>query len=270
MNRVKFLCGYIILSILLGIHGVGIAQEKSSKMSEEARAGQRMQNKLYPQMQLPFSYNYNQKIGNDNASQQSQFALQPIIPVSLGSNLQLLLNPMLTFNRNIHYPQAVNQFQPVQLATFFAPKFAGDWYAGIGPYYQAPASSAVNGSRQTGVGFSAGAFYTPDNWVVGVAMYNSWGVGSDLSGGSASILNAQPTVSYTTNDGWTFNLSSQINYDYRARNTTNQLTLSAGQTVKILGMHWQYQIGPTYMVSAIPSSSKGWGAYLNVSTSIAD
>ena len=101
-------------------------------------------------------------------------------------------------------------------------------------------------------------------------MYNSWGIGSDLSGGSASILNAQPTVSYTTNDGWTFNLSSQINFDYKARNTTNQLTLSGGKTVKFMGLHWQYQIGPTYMVSAIPSSPKGWGAYLNLSTSIAD
>jgi hypothetical protein len=43
------------------------------------------------------------------------------------------------------------------------------------------------------------------------AMYNSWGIGNDLSGGSASILNAQPTIVYTINDGWTYNLSSQIN-----------------------------------------------------------
>ena len=256
--------------LLLIIPGSLVAQVAGGVMSEEARAGQRMQNKLYPQMQLPFSYNYNQKIGNGNASQQSEFALQPIIPVSLGANLQLLLNPMLTFNRNINYPQAINQFQPVQLATFFAPKFAGDWYVGIGPYYQAPASNALNGSRQTGVGFAAGAFYTPDNWVVGVAMYNSWGIGSDMSGGSANIMNAQPSVSYTTNSGWTFNLSSQINFDYKARNTTNQLTLSGGKTVKFMGLHWQYQVGPTYMVSSTPSSAKGWGAYLNLSTSIAD
>lgn len=95
---------------------------------------------------------------------------------------------MLIFNRNINYPQAINQFQPVQLATFFALKFAGDWYAGIGPYYQAPALNSLIGSRQTGIGFSAGTFYTPDNWVVGVAMYNSWGVGGDLNL-TASIAN---------------------------------------------------------------------------------
>lgn len=239
-------------------------------MSEAAKAGQNMQNKLYPQIQLPFSYNYNQYIGSDRSIQQGQFAFQPIIPITLGSNLQLLLNPMLTFNRNTNNSQTINQFQPIQLATFFAPRFAGDWYFGIGPYYQAPASNSLNGSRQTGVGVSAGAFYTPDNWVVGIGMYNSWGVGSDLSGGSANILNVQPTVSYTTDDGWTINMSSQINFDYSARNTTNQLSLTGGKTIKILGHHWQFQVGPTYMVSAIPSSPKGVGAYFGLTTSIPD
>lgn len=254
--------------LLVCISGTLNAQEKSSKMSEAAREGQKMQNKLYPQTQLPFSYNYNQKIGSNNGAQQSEFAFQPIVPIKLGTDLQLLLNPMLTFNRNINYPQAINQLQPVQLATFFAPRFAGDWYIGIGPYYQAPASNNLNGSRQTGVGVSAGAFYTPDNWVLGVAMYNSWGIGSDMSGGSANILNVQPTVSYTTNDGWSYNLSSQVTFDYSARNTTNQLTLSGGKTIKVMGHHWQFQVGPTYMVSAIPSSAKGWGAFFGLTTSL--
>lgn len=264
MNQLRNL--FILL--ILSMHNTLLAQEKNSKMSEAAREGQKMQNRLYPQVQLPFSYNYNQKIGSNNGSQQSEFAFQPIVPIKLGADLQLLLNPMLTFNRNINYPQAINQLQPVQLATFFAPRFSGDWYVGIGPYYQAPASNAVNGSRQTGVGFSAGAFYTPDNWVLGVAMYNSWGIGSDLSGGSASILNAQPTISYTTNDGWTYSFSSQINFDVTARNTTNQLTLSGGKTVKIMGRHWQFQVGPTYMISQIPSSAKGWGGFFGLTTSI--
>lgn len=258
----------LFLIVLLGIHAGLLAQEKSSKMNEAAREGQKMQNKLYPQTQLPFSYNYNQKIGSNNGAQQSEFAFQPIVPVKLGTDLQLLLNPMLTFNRNINYPQAINQLQPLQLATFFAPRFAGDWYVGIGPYYQAPASSNLNGSRQTGVGVSAGAFYTPDNWVVGVAMYNSWGIGSDMSGGSANILNVQPTVAYTTNNGWTYNFSSQVTHDYTARNTTNQLTLSGGKTIKVMGHHWQYQFGPTYMISAIPGSAKGWGAFFGLTTSI--
>jgi hypothetical protein len=258
----------IFFLLLMSVPGALFAQDKNSRMSDAAREGQKMQNKLYPQIQLPFSYNYNQKIGSNNGSQQNEFAFQPIVPIKLGTDFQLLLNPMLTFNRNNNFPQAINQLQPLQLATFFAPRVAGDWYFGIGPYYQAPASSALNGSRQTGLGVSAGAFYTPENWVMGVAMYNSWGIGGDLSGGSANILNAQPTISYTTNDGWTYSFSSQINFDYVARNTTNQLTFSGGKTVKVMGRHWQFQIGPTYMISEIPSSAKGWGVFFGLTTSI--
>jgi hypothetical protein len=258
----------VTLAFICLMHGTAGAQASGNTMSEAATAGKNMQNKLYPQTQLSFSYNYNQKIGTNNASQQNEFEFQPIIPILIGDSLQLLLNPVLTFNQNLNYPQASKQWQPVQLATFFAPQYSGDFYAGIGPYFQAPAANAVDGSKQTGVGLSAGAFYTPGNWVVGITAYNSWGVGRDLSGGSANILDIQPQISYTTNNGWSYNLSGQYMYGYTAGSTSNQLTLSAGKTVKIGGMHWQFQVGPTYMVTTSPSSAKGWGAYLNLTTSL--
>jgi hypothetical protein len=99
-------------------------------------------------------------------------------------------------------------------------------------------------------------------------MYNDWGIGSDLSGGSANILNIQPLISYTTNDGWNYNLAGQYQYRYTAASSSNQLTLSGGKTISIAGIQWQFQIGPTYMVTTNPSSAKGWGAYFSLTTSL--
>lgn len=251
---------YLFIFFLV-MHGMVLAQSSTSTMSEAAKAGQNMQNRLYPQIQLPLTYNYNQNMGVNNGSQQTEIGFNPIIPVSINSDVQLILNPMLTYNHNANNQQVTNQNQPIQLATFFAPTYAKDWYYGVGPYIQAPATNANNGSRQTGVGVSAGAFYTPDNWVIGAAMFNSWGIGNDLSGGTANILNIQPTISYTTDNAWTYNLSSQIVYSYTARNATNQLTLSGGKTAKIFGYHVLYQIGPTYMITTTPTSAKGIGAF---------
>jgi len=255
-----------LLTALLGLHWVAFADTSlsKSKMSAPAKAGQNMQNPLYPQIQLPFSYNYNQRLGSNNGSQQTELALSPIIPVSLGSDLQLIVNPVFTYNRNTNNPPITNQYQPVQLATFIAPKRAGNLYAGIGPYIQLPASNANNGSRQTGLGVSAAVFYSPENWTLGVTMYNSWGVGGDLSGGSANVLDIQPAVSYTTDNAWTYSLSSQYQYTYSAGGTTNQLTLSVGKTIALLGYHLQFQVGPTYMVTTNASSAKGLGAFLGV------
>jgi len=49
--------------LLLVLPQVAAAQSSESTMSEEAKAGQKMQNPLYPQIQLPLTYNYNQKLG---------------------------------------------------------------------------------------------------------------------------------------------------------------------------------------------------------------
>lgn len=233
-------------------------------MSEEAQSAQKMQNRLYPQIQLPITYNYNQKLGANNQSQQNQYGFNPIIPVALGEDLQLIVNPMFTFNHNSNDQQVTNQAQPMQLATFIAPVYAKLFYVGIGPYLQLPATNINNGSKQTGLGVSAGAFFTPEHWVIGAAMYNSWGVGNNMSGGSANVLNVQPSISYTTDAAWTYNLGSQITYNYDAKAATNQLTLSGGKTVNLFGYHTQVQAGLTYMVTTTPTSAQGFGGFLGL------
>ena len=259
-----FVCKVLsCLGLLLLSPGV-VAQSSQSTMSEEAKAGQKMQNPLYPQIQLPLTYNYNQKVGANNGSQQTQIGLNPIIPVALNEDIQLIINPMLTYNHNANNQQVTNQNQPLQLATFFAPTYAKSWYYGIGPYLQAPATNANNGSKQTGAGVSAGLFFTPDNWVIGAAMYNSWGIGNNYSGGSANVFNAQPTISYTTDNAWTYNLGSQITYYYNTNAASNQLTLSGGKTFKVGEYHFQWQVGPTYMVTTFPGSAKGFGGYFGL------
>ena len=253
---------YCLAFVFIGLHSVVTAQTTDSAMSEAAKAGQNMQNTLYPQVVLPLSYNYNQKMGANSLSQQAEFSFTPIIPVSLGGDLQLIVNPMFTFNRNSNDQQVTNQAQPMQLATFLAPVFEKYFYAGIGPYIQLPATNANNGSKQTGLGVSAGAFFTPEHWVIGAAMFNSWGVGGDMSGGSGNMLNAQPKISYTTDTAWTYSFSSQITYNNMAKAVTNQLTLSGGKTINFFGYHASIQAGPTYMVTTTPTSAKGVGGFL--------
>ena len=247
--------------LLISAPWIAFAQTSSSTMSEEAKAGQKMQNPLYPQVQLPLTYNYNQKLGSNNGTQQSEIGFGPIIPIGINSDVQIILNPFLTYNHNTNSQQVTNQNQPIQLATFIAPAYFDEWYYGIGPYVQAPATNANNGSLQTGAGISAGAYYAPPNWVVGITAYNSWGIGNNLSGGTANVIYAQPAITYITDNAWAYSLSSQVTYNYDARAATNQLTLSGGNTIKMWGYHMQWQVGPTYMVTTAPTSAKGIGAF---------
>ena len=178
--------------------------------------------------------------------------------------MQLIVNPMLTLNRNTIDQQVTNQAQPLQIATYLGPRYAKYFYAGVGPYFQLPATNTNYGSKQAGLGISAGTFFTPEHWVMGAVVYNSWGVGSNMSGGSANVLNVQPSISYTTDRAWTYNLGSQIIYNYDAKTATNQLTFSGGKTVNLFGYHTQIQAGPTYMVTTTPTSAKGFGGFLGL------
>lgn len=255
------------LAIFMGfiwLPGFAIAQSSNSTMSQEAKSAQKMQNVLYPQIQLPITYNFNQKLGANSQSQQDQYGFNPIIPVTLGSDLQLIVNPMLTLNRNTIDQQVTNQSQPLQIATYLGRKYAKQFYAGIGPYIQLPSINVNDGSKQTGLGISAGAFFAPENWVFGTVIYNSWGVGSNMAGGSANALTVQPAISYITDKAWTYSLGSQIIYNYDTSAATNQLTLSGGKTVNLFGYHTQIQAGPTYMVTTTPTSAKGFGGFFGL------
>lgn len=254
----------IALGLVLAC-GFTLAQSSdTTTMSSAAVAGQNMQNQLFPQITVPMSYNFNNKLGANNSTKQAEFGVGFIFPFNVGDDVQFLLNPFFTYNSNLTDSQVTNQTQPIQVASFFMKSFSKEWYFGLGPYVQGPANNANNGSLQTGVGVSGGGFYTPEHWSIGVIAYNSWGIGNNMTGGSANVLSAGPKISYTTDTAWTYSVSSSIQYNYDSKAATNQITLSGGQTVKFFDNHMQWQIGPTYMATATPTSAKGWGGYLGL------
>jgi hypothetical protein len=230
-------------------------------MTEIAKIAQVIPNKLNKNYQLPLLYYHNQKLGATSNMIQGQFQFNPIIPFAIDPQTSIIFRPMLTANFNNVDSSVSNQPLPLQLETFFAWD-PGLWVYGIGPYFQAPSGNVItNGSKQTGLGVSAAAYFKPTHWVIGFIGYNSWGIGDNTSSGTANIFQVTPSVSYTTNNAWTYTFQSKVNYHYDA-GATNQLTLSGGKTIKLFGEPVQLQVGPTYMATHTPTSAKGWGGYL--------
>lgn len=232
-------------------------------MGDTTQSAQEMQSKLPLYITMPFTYNYNRNLGNSNNTNQGEFELQPFIPLRFDDGSYLILNPMLTGNAYTQKERVTNQTQLLQLATYYG-LYSGSWRYGIGPYYQSPSSNSNGGSKQSGLGISYGASYKINHWNIGGTGYNSWGVGDNLSAGTANIFSASPSVSYTSDDALTYNLGSAVNYNWNARRATNQLTLSGGKTIEFWGYPIQIQIGPTYMITSTPLSAKGWGAFFGL------
>lgn len=246
--------------IVFACSSVAGASAEDDGMTDIAKIAQVIPNKLNKNYQLPLLYYHSQKLGAANNMTQGQFQFNPIIPFAINSQTSIIFRPMLTANFNTQDASVSNQPLPIQLETFFAWD-PGLWVYGIGPYFQAPAGNLITtGTKQTGLGVSAAAYFKPTHWVIGFIGYNSWGVGGDTSSGTANIFQVTPSIAYTTDNAWTYSFQSKVNYHYDA-GATNQLTLSGGKTIKLFGEPVQFQIGPTYMATHTPTSAKSWGGY---------
>lgn len=239
--------------------------ESSDTMTHAAKVAQQIQVVLNPTVQIPLSVNYNRNVGPNSNISQNQIQLNPVIPIQIDQHDSIILNPMFTTNINNQNHNVSNQEAPFQLATYYA-RNTGNWVYGAGPFVQLPASNASGGSKQAGYGASYGLIYQPTHWVVGATLYNTWGAGNNLAGGTATQFSITSLISYTTDNAWSYNLSSQVvsNFNAGATASTNQLTLSAAKTVKLAGRHWQFQAGPTYMATTALGSAQGWGGYASV------
>ena len=261
--------GCIGCAVLL--HGSAALADDEDAMTHAAKVAHSIQVRLKPMVQLPISYNYNQNRQPSESYTQAQFQLSPILPVALGAQSAFILNPMFTDNVNVQNQNTTNQAMPLQLATYFATETTNFVY-GAGPFIQMPTANASSGSQQTGLGVSYGLIYQPKHWVVGATAFNAWGTGHTLSAGTANVYFVNPVVSYTTDNAWTYSLISWINGNPTSgkSNNTNQLIFSGGKTFKVGGVHWQWQIGPTYMVTNTPVSPQGWGGYFSLTAAFAE
>ncbi len=247
------------------LHPSFVFADDGNTMTPTAQVAQKIMAKLHPMVQLPLSYNYNQNRQPNQNYTQAQFQFDPVIPILTGERTGFILNPMFTDNINAQNQQTRNQATPVQLATYFA-RTDMDLLYGLGPFIQMPTANTYGGSQQTGLGASYGLMYQPRHWVIGAIGYNAWGVGNNRTSGTANVYYVNPTISYTTDNAWTYNLQGWINGNPTngKSNNSNQLMLSTGNTFKVGQSSVQWQIGPSYMVTKTPTSPQGWGGYFSL------
>lgn len=233
--------------------------------TELAKASQEIHNKLYPTITVPLFIYGNQNLGTNNLTKQGELQLEPRLPISVSEDVKFIINPQFTYDANKTDQKVDNITTPVQIASYFTKNY-NDFVFGIGPYIQTPASNSNNGTKQTGVGGSWGVFYKPEHWVLGGTGYIEWGVGDNMSGGSANNLNFSPAFTYIDDSAYSYTLNSKINSGFYngKSHSTNQLVFSVAKTSKVYGIPVQFQIGPTYWVTTTPESPKGLGVFLGI------
>ena len=225
----------------------------------------KLSNPIASLISVPFQYNYDHNIGPVESGTQSYLKIQPVIPISLNDDWNLIsrtITPIM--DQHEIFPRAGDQFglnDTVQ-SFFFSPKKpAGGWLIwGAGPVIYVPTGTdELLSAEKWGLGPTAVALTQAGPWTIGILTNHVWSVAGDESRADINSTFLQPFVSYTTKDAWTFSVNTESTYDWTANEWSVPINAQVTKLFK-LG-HQPISMGPgiRYWADSPDSGAHDWG-----------
>jgi hypothetical protein len=198
---------------------------------------------------------------------------QPVMPVSLTKDLNLITRPVITLYNSVPHPTATGgserttTFGDMILATVLSPAHTEPWIFGVGPTWIFPtAGSDFTGQGKWQVGPAVGGGYITNKFMIAALVQQWWSFGGDSDRENTSQINILPLIYRFFGDGWSVGYSGNILADWKApsgEKWTVPLGLSIGKVIKFGMLPVQVQIGGQYFVER-PEFGPKWNVQLQV------
>jgi len=228
-----------------------------------ADLAKKLQNPVADLISVPFQSNFEFGGGPNDDGFVYLLNIQPVIPISLSSNWNLISRTILPI---IHQSDMIGTSSQTGLgdilqSAFFSPKKpgAGGWIWGAGPAFSIPtATDDLLGSGKFGLGPTAVFLKQQHGWTYGVLANQIWSVAGEGGRADVSAAFIQPFVSFTTKKHTTFSLNTESTYDWENEQWTVPINAAAAQLLKLGKMPIQLQLGGKYWAEG-PTGAPGWG-----------
>jgi hypothetical protein len=202
-----------IAILLIAISPVASISQEASK----ADLAKQAQNPIANMISLPLQNNTNFGIGPDGDEVQNVLNIQPVIPISINDNLNLITRTIVPI---ISQPDfytggdgTVTGIGDITFSAFFSPKHSSKLTWGVGPVFLFPTAmdgplggtteggGKALGSDKWGAGLTVVGLTMPGNWVIGSLFSNIWSFAG--SGDSdVNLFTWQYFINYNLPDGW--------------------------------------------------------------------
>jgi hypothetical protein len=241
-----------------------------AQQDQAAELAKKLSNPLAALISVPIQYNHDEYSGTNDGAAVSRLTVQPVIPISLNEDWNLISRTIVPLIDQQDFPvAALNEsgLGDITASLFFSPKAptAGGWIWGVGPVFLLPtATQDVLGAEKWGLGPTAVALKQTGPWTVGMLANHIWGAGGDDSRNNVSATFVQPFLTYTTKTHTTFGANTESTYDWKNEQWTVPLNASVSQLFKIGTQVLQAQVGARYWADAPDNGPEGWGLRLQL------
>ena len=232
--------------------------------SGDAELAQELSNPLADLMTIPIQMNYDRDIGPLDDGWKLQTNIQPVIPVGLNKNWNLISRTIMpVIYQDDIFPGEGSQFGlgDINLSLFFSPKkpTSGGLIWGIGPVLLFPtATDSLLGAKKWGAGPAAVALTMRGPWTVGMLANHIWSYTGDSDRQDISSTFLQPFLAYTWPSAWTVSVQSESTYNWKTEKWSVPVNVAVSKLVRLGKLPVSLQAGVGYWAESPDAGPEGF------------
>jgi hypothetical protein len=216
---------------------------------------------------------------------QSNLQFQPVLPLALTKDWNLISRPVFQLYNSTPYPHAYRPKGSLRskveyprttglgdtiLAEMFSPgrSLVGNWLLGIGPSFILPtATSKYTGQEKWQAGPAAVAGYLSDKWILGAFVQNWSSFAGARHRDSTNQMNLQPIAAYFLEGGWSVGYSGNILANWEVEKD-NRWTIPVGLAVNKVVKFGRLPVKLGLAVQYMPIRSDDFGQMWNLQLTV--
>jgi hypothetical protein len=210
----------------------------------------------------------------NNGQWNNNWNFQPVMPVSLTKDLNLITRPVMPFYNIVPHETAPGNFEravglgDLALLELLSPSNSGNWVLGAGPTAIFPtATSRFTGQGKWQLGPSMVVGYLTKEFFIGVFPQQWWSIGGQHGRLDTNQMNLQPIATLFFGEGWSVGYSGNILADWNAPSEdvwTVPVGLALSKVTKFGRLPVKLQLGVQYMPVHPRISGQEWNVQVSI------